>query len=49
MNRRDFIQMGSLGAFGLSLADVLELQASTGKPAGEGTARSVIHIYLPGG
>ena len=49
MKRRNFLQMGALGAFGLNLADVLRLQASTGKPSVEGTAKSVIHIYLPGG
>ena len=48
MKRRNFLQMGALGAFGLILADVLRLQASTGKPSVEGTAKSVIHIYLPG-
>ena len=54
-SRREFLQVGSLGAFGLTLGRFLELQAR-GATAADGkskskepTAKSVIHIYLPGG
>ena len=51
--RRSFIQVGLLGGFGLSLADLLragEVRPATGgvkRP--EGRAKSVIQIVLPGG
>jgi hypothetical protein len=51
--RRSFIQVGMLGGFGLSLADLLragEVRPATGavkRP--EGRAKSVIQIILPGG
>ena len=49
MNRRNFLQIGGLGAFGVNLFDTLQAQGSQGKAAVEGKAKSVIHIYLPGG
>ena len=47
-NRRNCLQIGTIGGLGLSLSDYLRLQAedvvsSTAK------AQSVIYIYLPGG
>jgi hypothetical protein len=51
--RRSFIQVGLLGGFGLSLADLLragEVRPANGAPKlAEGRARSVIQIILPGG
>src|SRR5260370_3794867 len=51
--RRSFIQVGMLGGFGLSLADLLragEVRPATGGPKRpEGRAKSVIQIILPGG
>jgi hypothetical protein len=56
-NRRSFIQVGLLGAFGLTLGDAFELRAQTSvvRPAStgfnptEGPARNAIQIILPGG
>src|SRR5688572_22432562 len=44
--RRDFLRVGALAIGGLSLADVLRLQAQAGS---SGSRKSVIMIYLPGG
>jgi hypothetical protein len=56
MQRRGFMQVGALGALGLSLGDFFRLQARadeartvSGNVAKEGKAKSVIQIYLPGG
>lgn len=46
VSRRDFLKAGALAIGGLSLADVLRLQARAGNT---GRAKSVIMIYLPGG
>ena len=51
-SRRDFLQIGMLTGFGLSLGDLLSARAAEavdGKPSVEGQAKSVIHIFLPGG
>src|SRR5687767_1046116 len=50
LNRRNFLKIGAFGA-GLTLADMLRLQASENSPAGQPTTRpkSAIMIYLPGG
>jgi hypothetical protein len=54
-SRREFLRVGGAGLFGLSLADVLRLQANAnpvpeGKDkAGWGKAKSVILIFLQGG
>ena len=50
-DRRDFLQVGLMGGLGLALGDLLRLEAAAAEtPAGkEGTAKSVIHIFLPGG
>jgi hypothetical protein len=51
-NRRDFLTVGSLSALGLSLGDYLGLRQAVGseqRSSGEPRAKSVIHIFLPGG
>jgi uncharacterized protein (DUF1501 family) len=50
--RRTFLHVGLIGGLGLTLADFfrLEAQADTKLPDGkEGPAKSIIHIFLPGG
>lgn len=50
--RREFLRVGFLGGLGISLADVLRLEAQADQKfyeTKEGTAKSVIFIYLPGG
>jgi hypothetical protein len=52
VSRRDFLYAGMLGGLGLTLPDMLRLQASTAMPDVETfkpIADSIIHIYLPGG
>jgi uncharacterized protein (DUF1501 family) len=46
--RRDFLKIGAAGVFGLSLADLLRLQAQTGSQTNR-TAEGVIMIWLAGG
>lgn len=46
VSRRDFLRIGALGIGGLTLADLLRLEAQAGAGA---TGRSIINIYLPGG
>jgi hypothetical protein len=52
-SRRSFMHVGFLGGLGLSLADYLRIQEVRGDQkfyeSKEGTAKSVIYIYLPGG
>src|SRR5215204_962636 len=50
LSRRNFLKIGAFGA-GLSLADMLRLQAQGAIPAGPASSRpkSAIMIYLPGG
>src|SRR5206468_10622412 len=50
--RRTFLHVGLVGGLGLTLADFfrLEAQADMKLPDGkEGSAKSIIHIFLPGG
>src|SRR5262245_38366508 len=47
-SRRSFLRLGTLGLGGLTLGDVLRLQAATA-PLGRAKARSVIMIHLSGG
>ena len=52
--RRDLLQVGTLGALGLSLPQFLRMEAEAAAAgpqisALKGQAKSVIHIYLPGG
>ena len=52
VGRRSFMQVGALGALGLTLGDHLKLQAAESAPAAgkKGPkAESVIHVFLPGG
>ena len=46
LSRRDFLRVGALGFGGLTLADLLRLQATGNQPA---RAKSVIYIVLDGG
>ncbi len=51
-SRRDFLHVGFLGGLGLTLTDYLRMQAAADIKQFEtkdGTAKSVIFIYLPGG
>lgn len=50
--RREFLRVGVLGGLGISLADMLRYEAQAGQKfyeSKEGTAKSVIFIFLPGG
>ena len=52
LNRRDFLHVGYLGGLGLSLNEMLRLEANAGQKfyeTKEGKAKSVIFIFLPGG
>src|SRR5206468_402662 len=52
ISRRDVLRVGALGLGGLTLAEVLKLQANAaaeGKPAGAKRRKSVIWIWLRGG
>ncbi|HRJ11135.1 MAG TPA: DUF1501 domain-containing protein, partial [Prosthecobacter sp.] len=51
-SRRDFMYVGLLGGLGLTLPEMLRLQAAQVMPEVETfkpIADSIIHIYLPGG
>jgi hypothetical protein len=56
-SRRDFLYVGLVGGLGLTLGDFLTQRANAagvvqdahGGPSKEGVAKSVIHIFLPGG
>jgi hypothetical protein len=47
--RRDVLRVGWLGGLGLTLGDVLKLEAAEPQRKLEAKAKSVIHIYLQGG
>jgi uncharacterized protein (DUF1501 family) len=50
--RRDFMQVGFVGGFGLSLGGLLKSEANAAQKfyeSKEGKAKSLIHVYLPGG
>ncbi|MFM8413614.1 MAG: DUF1501 domain-containing protein [Planctomycetota bacterium] len=53
LGRREFLHVGSLTGLGLSLGGLFRLQAARADAKAfthfEGTAKSVIHIWLPGG
>ncbi len=53
VNRRDALYVGMLGGLGLTLGDFFKLREAQAAPkfyeSKEGTAKSVIFIYLPGG
>jgi hypothetical protein len=53
-SRREFLRVGGAGILGLSLGDVLRLQAQSAAPGGNvktgwGNAKSVIMLFLQGG
>jgi uncharacterized protein (DUF1501 family) len=49
-SRRGFLQVGAVASLGLTLDGFFRLQsARADEPSKEGKAKSVIHIYLPGG
>jgi hypothetical protein len=50
-NRRDFLFVGAIGTFGLTLGNLFKLQAraEAAGTAPKARAQSVINIYLPGG
>lgn len=51
-SRREFMHVGLIGGLGLTLGDFLSLKAHGAQKyykSVEGPAKSVIHIYLPGG
>ena len=51
-SRREFMHVGFIGGLGLTLADFLKLKSHGAQKfykSKEGKAKSVIHIYLPGG
>jgi len=56
-SRRDFLYVGLIGGLGLTLGDyftqtargALAVNDAHGGPSKEGVAKSVIHIFLPGG
>jgi len=47
--RRDLIRVGCLAGLGLTLGDVLKLEAAQPPKKAEAKAKSVIHVYLQGG
>ena len=49
VGRRSFMQVGALGALGLTLGDLLKIRAADGNPKKGPKAESVIHVFLPGG
>src|SRR5215510_10231330 len=50
LGRRDFLRIGSLGLGGLSLANLLQMEAAGAKPtARPTTGKSVIFLFLHGG
>jgi hypothetical protein len=52
MHRRDFMQVGLMAGLGLTLGEMLRMEARADQKfyeSKEGQAKSVIHIFLPGG
>ena len=51
-SRRDFLQVGLIGGLGLTLPQFFQMEAHAAQKfyeSKEGPAKSVIHIFLPGG
>ncbi|HIM68196.1 MAG TPA: DUF1501 domain-containing protein, partial [Verrucomicrobia bacterium] len=52
LGRRDFLQVGMMSGLGLALPELLRMEAQAALKnyeSKEGQAKSVIHIFLPGG
>jgi hypothetical protein len=49
LSRRDFVRIGGLSAFGLSLPALLQLRNARGAESAKGKAKSCIVIWLDGG
>ena len=49
LSRRDFVRVGGLSAFGLSLPSLMQMRSAQGEEAARGKARSCILIWLDGG
>lgn len=49
LNRRQLLQVGSIGLANLSLADLQHCQATTDDPGNSQQIRSVIYVFLSGG
>jgi uncharacterized protein (DUF1501 family) len=49
LSRRAFLQVGTLGLGGITLADLLASQARGSAASPDGARKSVIMVYLPGG
>src|SRR6478752_4101300 len=50
VDRRDFLRIGSLGLGGVSLANLLQIQAASAKPPSRPTTgKSVVFLFLHGG
>ena len=47
--RRDFLKLGGAGLLGLSLADLLRLEAHAGEAKSKAKAKAVIMVWLAGG
>ena len=48
-SRRAFLQVGAVGALGLTLDDYFRLRAAAAAKPQAAPAESLIHIFLPGG
>jgi hypothetical protein len=50
-SRREFVTVGALGVLGFGLADLLESETARAEDKGAAApkAKSIIHIFLPGG
>ena len=52
LTRREFLHVGLVGGLGLTLPEFLRLEAQAATKfyeTREGPAKSIIHIFLPGG
>ena len=49
VSRRDFIKVGGLGILGLSLPEVLRMEAAAAGESAEPQAKSIILLYMAGG
>lgn len=49
LSRRDFVRVGGLSAFGLSLPSLMQMRSAQGEEVARGKAKSCILIWLDGG